>query len=118
MRQPISEPARYYDEHRTIVMRSDLLIEEERRYLWHELAHADRRDTAGHSDIKVERTVERWAAENAMPWESVLWAWQTATDMEEMAGLLKLPVEWVWFRLRGLHPARKAMLKVRTEQPA
>lgn len=94
-------------------MRSGLLLEEERRYLWHELTHADRRDTAGHNNVAVERVVERRAAENAMPWESLLWAWETATDMEEMAGLLKLPEEWVRFRLACLHPARKAMLKIR-----
>lgn len=107
---------RYYDTERTIVIRKGLLIEEERRHLWHELVHADRRDCAFHTDASVERLVERHAAENAMPWESVQWAWAEATDLTEMAGLLKLPEDWVYFRLRGLHPAQKAMLKVRAEQ--
>lgn len=91
-------------------MRVGLLLEEERRYLWHELAHADRRDRDGHNDPRVERIVERHAAENAMPWPSLSWAWHESTDLPEMAGLLKLPEEWVVFRLASLHPARKAAL--------
>lgn len=113
IRAKIAEPGRYYDDERTIVMRSGLLLEQERRYLWHELAHADRRDQAGHTDAGVERLVERHAAENAMPWVSLEWAWNEATDLTEMADLLKLPEDWVHFRLMGLHPARKAMLRVR-----
>lgn len=116
IRAPIDKPGRYYDSASTIVMRSGLLVEQERRYLWHELGHADRRDTAGHTDAKVERLVERQAAENAMPWVSVEWAWGEATDLSEMAGLLKLPEEWVWFRLKNLHPAQKAGLRVRLDQ--
>jgi hypothetical protein len=88
VRAAISSQGRYYDSHRTIVMRDDLLIEEERRHLWHELVHADRRDRVGHMDAKVERLVDRHAAENAMPWESIRWAWDRATDLTEMAGLL------------------------------
>lgn len=113
VRHQIGETGRYYDDLRTIVIRQGLLLEEERRYLWHELGHADRRDTAGHNSPEVERIVERHAAENAMPWVSVEWAWSQATDLEEMADLLKLPAEWVWFRLRNLHPALKASLRFR-----
>lgn len=115
LRAGIDKPGRYYDEERAIVMRAGLSLEDERRYLWHELVHSDRRDRAGHTDAKVERLVERHAAENAMPWSSVEWAWGQATDMTEMADLLKLPEEWVHFRLRILHPGRKAMLKLRVE---
>lgn len=111
VRHQIAETGRYYDELRTIVMRQGLLLEEERRYLWHELQHADRRDTAGHNSPEVERIVERHAAENAMPWISIEWAWGQATDLAELASLLKLPEEWVWFRLRNLHPALKARLR-------
>jgi hypothetical protein len=118
MRLPIPTQGRYYDEQRTIVMRTGLTIEEERRHLWHELVHADRRDRAGHTDAKAERLVDRHAAENAMPWCSIEWAWGQATDLTEMAGLLKLPEDWVWMRLRNLHPAQKALLKVRVEQYA
>lgn len=112
-RLAIAAPGRYYDERRAIVIRSGLLLEQERRVLWHELSHADRRDRAGHTDAKVERLVDRHAAENAMPWVSLEWAWNEATDLTEMAGLLKLPEDWVHFRLMGLHPARKAMLRIR-----
>lgn len=118
LRQPIEGPGRYYDDAETIVLRSGLLLEQERRYLWHELAHAERRDRVGHTDAKVERLVERHAAENAMPWQSIQWAWNEATDLTEMASLLKLPEDWVHFRLMNLHPARKAQLQVRTEQVA
>lgn len=111
MRRLIAEPGRYYDDRRAIVIRRGLLIEEERRYLWHELTHADRRDVAGHTDARVERLVERRAAESAMPWESVEWAWGQAVDLHEMADLLKLPEAWVRFRLQLLHPARKAALR-------
>lgn len=112
-RLAIDKPGRYYDDHRAIVLRKGLLIEQERRYLWHELAHADRRDRAGHTDAAVERVVDRHAAENAMPWVSIEWAWSQALDLTEMAGLLKLPEEWVHFRLMNLHPARKAALRLR-----
>lgn len=112
VRAAIAEPGRYYHHHRTIVLRKGMLVEQERRYLWHELGHADRGDLACHNDSAVERLVERHAAENAMPWESVRWAWDESTDMTEMAGLLHLPEEWVWFRLKNLHPARKAQLQV------
>lgn len=97
-------------------MRRGLLLCEERRYLWHELTHADRRDRAGHTDAKVERAVERHAAENAMPWISIEWAWGLSLDLTEMADLLKLPEDWVWFRLKNLHPARKAQLRVRVDE--
>lgn len=113
IRAGIAEPGRYYDEHRSIVIRSGLLLEQERRVLWHELVHADRRDRAGHTDDKVERLVDRHAAENAMPWVSIEWAWNQSTDLTEMADLLKLPEDWVHFRLMNLHPAQKALLRVR-----
>lgn len=93
-------------------MRKGLLVEEERRYLWHELVHADRRDRDWHTDAEVERVVDRHAAENAMPWVSIEWAWHEATDLPEMAGLLKLPEDWVYQRLMSLHPARKALLRL------
>lgn len=113
VRHQIAQTGRYYDAHRTIVVRSGLLLEEERRVLWHELEHADRRDRACDTDARVERIVDRHAAENAMPWCSIRDAWERSTDMDELAGLLKLPVEWVHHRILSLHPARKAQLKIR-----
>lgn len=113
VRHQVAETGRYYDSSRTIVVRAGLLLEQERRVLWHELTHADRRDQAFHTDARVERAVERHAAENAMPWVSIEWAWNESTDLTEMAGLLKLPEEWVHFRLMNLHPARKSLLRVK-----
>ncbi len=116
VRAAIPSQGRYYDTQRTIVIRSGLLIAEERRHLWHELVHADRRDQAGHAGAKTERQVDHHAAQNAMPWDSLLWAWETSTDLAEMADHLKLPEDWVTFRLRNLHPAQKALLTMRVDQ--
>lgn len=113
VRAPIAEPGRYYAEHHTIVLRSGLLLEQERRYLWHEVIHSDRGDRVGHTDAAVERLVEREAAERAMPWSSLWWAWEQSTDLTDVAGLLKLPEDWVWFRVKNLSTDHKAMLRVR-----
>ncbi|WP_370246943.1 hypothetical protein [Nocardioides sp.] len=118
VRHRISEPGRYYDEIRTIVVRSGLLLAEERRVLWHELVHAERRDRVGHTDARVEGLVDRQAAELAMPWESLRWAWHESTDLTEMAGLLKLPEEWVWTRLRRLPAEQRADLRIRLDHTA
>lgn len=112
LRAPIDSPGRYYDDVRTIVLRSGMLLEEERRHLWHEVVHSDRRDRAGHTDAGVERVVEREAAERAMPWSSLWWAWEQATDLTEVAGLLRLPEDWVWQRVNDLPGDHKAMLRV------
>jgi len=112
VRAAIDKPGRYYDDERTIVLRNDLLIEQERRFLWHEIVHSDRHDANGHVDASVERLVDREASERAMPWETLLWAWEGATDLTEMAGLLKLPEEWVWERIKNLPRDHKAMLRV------
>lgn len=118
VRSAIDVEGRYYDEERSIVIRAGLDLCEERQHLWHELVHSDRRDRAFHTDARVERLVDHRARENAMPWESIKWAWDEATDLEEMADLLKLPQPWVYRRLTGLHPAQKALLRVRAEQYA
>lgn len=115
VRAAIDKPGRYYHDLSTIVTRTGLLLERERRALWHELVHADRGDTAGHTDATVERHVERLAAEWAMPWVSIRWAWERAVDLTEMAGLLKLPEDWVHHRLMSLHPAQKQLLRLSAE---
>lgn len=111
VRLPIPEPARYYDSRRSIVLRTGLLLEEERRYLWHELVHADRRDQACHGSIAVETGVEREAARRAMPLASLLWAFRLEWQRHQVAGLLKLPEEWVQFRLDTAHPAERSRLR-------
>lgn len=110
-RAPIAEPARYYDAERAIVVRRGLLLEEERRYLWHELVHADRRDRACHVDDRVEVSVEREAARRALPLPSLLWAFGRATSHEEVVDLLKLPAKWIQFRLDIAHPAERRLIR-------
>lgn len=112
IRAAIDGPGRYYDEARTIVLRSGLLLADERRHLWHEVVHSDRRDRAGHTDARVERLVEREASERAMPWSALAWAWDRATDLTEVADLLKLPEQWVWFRIKHLADDDKARLRL------
>lgn len=111
MRAAISEPARYYHGLRTIVMRNGLLITEERRHLWHELEHADRGDEACHVSNKMERSVDRAAAHRAMPLRSLEWAFGQESSVDEAAELLKLPAEWVAFRLDVAHPAELALVR-------
>lgn len=110
-RLPIAEPGRYYHAERTIVVRKGMLLEEERRYLWHELVHADRQDQACHGSEQVERSVERAAARWAMPITALEWAWPRAESWAEFAGLLKIPVEWAQFRVRIAHPAERALMR-------
>lgn len=98
LRAAIAEPARYYDGERAIVIRKGLLICEERRHLWHEIFHSDRRDTAGHSSPAIERLVERKAVRLAIPTRSLQWAAYRTDTMCDLADLLKLPEDWVRFR--------------------
>ncbi|WP_224279061.1 hypothetical protein [Nocardioides lacusdianchii] len=111
IRLPIAEPGRYYHGRRAIVLRSGMLLEDERRYLWHELVHADRNDRACHGSIAAEVSVEREAARRAMPMSSLLWAFQLEWQRHLVASLLKLPEEWVQFRLHAAHPAEKNQLR-------
>lgn len=98
VRAAIAEPGRYYDGERAIVMRKGLLIQEERRHLWHELVHSDRRDQAGHTSPPVERRVEFIAVKRAIPTRSLQWAAYQTDTMCDLAELLKLPEDWVRFR--------------------
>lgn len=110
-RARIAEPARYYDTERAIVVRRGLLLEEERRYLWHELVHADRRDRQCHADGKSEDSVEREAVRRALPLATLLWAFGRATSREEVVDLLKLPADWIQYRLNIAHPAERALIR-------
>lgn len=111
MRERISEPARYYDSERCIVMRRGLLIVEERRYLWHELVHADRRDKACDGSVKVEVSVEREAVRRALPMRSLEWAFSQSWERHLVAEMLKLPEEWIQFRLDVAAPYEQAVLR-------
>lgn len=111
IRERIAEPGRYYDSLRTIVLRTGLLLCEERRHLWHELVHADRRDRACDTDRAVERSVEREAARRAMPLVSLEWAAARADHEAHFADLLKLPQDWVRFRLDIAHPGERTFIR-------
>lgn len=111
LRAWISEPGRYYDSERAIVMRRGLLLCEERRYLWHELVHADRRDRACHMDDRVEGSVDREAVRRAIPTSSLEWAWPRADHWCDLADLLKLPEGWVRWRWQISAPYEKALLR-------
>ncbi len=110
LRQRIEEPGRYYDQHRVIVLRKGLRIEAERRYLWHEIVHALRRDRAciGFIGDKAERSVEREAARRAMPTAAVHHGLERAATWHDFCWHMKVPEPWVRFRLAIAHPAEKA----------
>lgn len=100
LRLPISEAGRYYDSEQAIVVRKGLLIVEERRHLWHEIVHADRRDRAGHNSPAIETLVEKVAVKRAIPFRSLQWAAYQTDTMCDLADMLKLPQDWVEFRWR------------------
>lgn len=113
LREAIPEPGRYYDAERAIVLRKSLSIEAERRYLWHELVHADRRDEAcsGWVRGRMEQSVEREAARRAMPVESLEAAAHRADGWHDFCWHMKVPEPWVRFRLSVLHPAERALVE-------
>lgn len=98
VRSAISEPSRYYDDEQAIVVRKGLLLCEERRHLWHEIVHADRRDRFGHSSQPLEDAVERAAVRLAIPFRSLQWGLYQTETIFDLSELLKLPEEWVAFR--------------------
>jgi hypothetical protein len=110
LRLPISEPGRYYHRTRSIVLRSGLTLIEERRYLWHELVHADRGDELCHASEVNERRVDREAARRAMPVKSLAWAAPQAQTWAEFADLLKAPEDFLRLRWATAHPAERAFV--------
>jgi hypothetical protein len=114
LREPIVEPGRYYDSPRAIVLRRGLSLEAERRYLWHELVHALRRDThceTGWLRERMERSVEREAARRAMPTESLAAGLEQSATWPDLVWHMKVPESWVRFRLAIAHPAERALLE-------
>ena len=113
IRAGIPEPGRYYDDERVIVLRQGLLLEEERRYLWHEIVHATRRDQTCHGwpRASMERSVEREAARRAMPHDVLAEALAESADWWDFASRLKVPEEWVRYRVTIAHPSERAMLE-------
>lgn len=54
LRAPIPEHGRYYDGLRAIVLREDLPRGQEQAVLWHEVLHAQRRDTSAITEAEHE----------------------------------------------------------------
>lgn len=112
VRARIPEPGRYYDSERAIVLRRGLLLEEERRYLWHELVHALRRDQdcGGWLRSKMEQSVDREAARRAMPGRVLEVAMGMSVDWHDFAARMKVPEQWVRFRLSIAHPSERELV--------
>ncbi len=111
--RPIPEPGRYYHAERAIILRRGMKIEEQRRYLWHELVHVGREDAScsGWARHTMERSVEREAARRAMPF-SVLKAGIMGSAMwADLVWSMKVPEPWVRFRIEIAHPAERALLR-------
>ncbi len=107
----IAEPARYYDGEQCIVLRRGMPLAEQRRYLWHELVHADRRDVAAQGGADVEAQVERQAVSRALPLVTLQWAFSLEVSRHEVAAAVGLPEEWLQFRLDIAAPSERALLR-------
>lgn len=113
VRQAIPERGRFYRDEGAIVIRSGLLLVEERAVLWHELVHAERGDARcddPYFDSDQERSVEREAARRAMPFADLLEAGRGALSYAEVADRLKTTEALLHVRLSTLHPAERAAL--------
>ena len=113
LREGIPEPGRYYNRQRAIVLRKGLLLEQERRYLWHEIVHALRRDAscAGFMLGKMERAVEKEAARRAMPPATLLAGARASIDLHDLVWRMKVPEPWVRFRIDIAHPSERQNLE-------
>lgn len=113
VRAPIAEPGRYYDAHKCIVIRKGMLLEQERRYLWHELVHADRHDQecSGWLSQSQERSVDREAAKRAMPYLVLERVMGDAVTWADLVDQMKVPEQWVRFRLDICPPGERSTLK-------
>lgn len=110
-RAPIAEPGRYYHAQRAIVVRSGLLLREERAVLWHELVHARRGDERCAVDVltgRQEASVDREAARWAMPWPVLAWGLDRAAHLHDLVDLMKVTEPLVRLRLVAAHPVEKA----------
>lgn len=97
------------------MLRAGLTLIEERRYLWHELVHADRGDEFSHASELNERKVDREAAQRAMPLKSLMWAAPQAQTWDEFADLLKAPEDFVRLRWATALPAERRAVAALSE---
>lgn len=113
VRAPIPAPARYYRQHRAIVLRDDLSLAEQARFLWHEWVHYERDDGGCDLDwllAKREQSVEREAARRAMPAHLLCALAECASGWDEFVDLTKLPESWVKYRVGIAHPSERSAL--------
>ena len=92
------------------MLRTGMLLVEQRSVLWHELVHADRGDTEGCSD---ERTCIRDAAREAIAVEDLANVVCWSEDAHERADELKVTVELLDARMDHLHPSERGYLQRR-----
>lgn len=113
VRAPIAEQGRYYHHRRAIVVRTGLLLREERAVLWHELVHHRRGDAACDTGTREDGQVDREAARWAMPWPVLRWGVDGAHDLHDLVDRMKVTEYLVRVRLASLHPAERAHVLAR-----
>lgn len=115
LRAPIAERGRYYHRLRTIVIRTGLLLVEERATLWHELVHADRGDERCEGVVhrRNEARCHREAARRSIDIHDLADALAWLDCEHQVAEHLKTTVEYLQIRLdpRNLHPAERGLLR-------
>lgn len=118
VRAPIRERGRYYHRLRTIVIRTGMLIVQERDTLWHELVHADRGDEWP-CDERLHERQEAWcakqAARKAILIEDLADALLWSPHLDEQADQLKTTRETLQIRLHHLHPSERHYLRRRLD---
>lgn len=114
LRAPISERGRYYHHLGAIVVRSGMLVVEERSTLWHELVHAERGDEHCEAfGARQERWCMREAARRAIDVRALADAVMWSDHPHEVADQLKVTPELLQVRLDHLHPAERGLLAAR-----
>lgn len=111
VRAPIVERGRYYHGLRTIVVRDNLLLAQERATLWHELVHAERGDVpceqwARHQESGCAREAARRAIDVRDLADALAWSDRLCEIAEE----LRTTPEFVAERLKHLHPAERGLI--------
>jgi hypothetical protein len=113
-RLPIAERGRCYSGRGlagAVVLRTGMLIVEERATLWHEIAHLEHRDIPCLDAVLGRRQEARcWriAARLAIPTRALIASCAWPHDEHEWADELKTTVELLTIRLDTAHPAEKA----------
>lgn len=108
------EAGRYYHRQRVVMLRTGLLLVEQRAVLWHELVHARRGDAGCGMDwytSKEEVSVDREAARWAIPLGALAEALRGDPFPAESADRLMTTEALLRIRLDALHPAERGHLR-------